>query len=73
MWGGELKNLPLDIFKHLWRDKRTLGIGSEDPDPGLEAIGLDIALRVGKRLVVDLGANELPVRPLPTGEEWVDA
>jgi hypothetical protein len=70
---GELKTLPLDIFKHLWRDKRTLRIGSEDPDPGLKTISLDIALRAGKRPVVDLGANELPVRPLPTGEEWVDA
>jgi hypothetical protein len=67
------KNIPLDIFKQLCRNESTVRIRAEDSDPGLETVGLDVALRIGERLVVDFGADELPVRPLPTGEEWVDA
>ena len=33
----------------------------EDPDLRLEAVGPDIALGVGQRLVIDFSADEFPV------------
>ena len=50
-----------------------MGIRLEDPDPRLEAVGLDIALGVGERLIIDFSTDEFPVRPSLTGEERVDA
>ena len=66
-------HIPLNILKQLCRNKRASGVCLQNPNPGLEIVGLDVAPGVGNGPVVYLGADELPVRPLPTGEERVDA
>ena len=59
----------LSIFSSTWGGRRgsVRCLGVEEPDTGLETVGLDVALGVGEGFGVDFGGDDFPVGPLAAG------